>query len=227
MKLFESEWVKAVAKQAVSGINSAVAMSPGSQKQLKNLEACTLKIHLKGRDSNFYFGVIKLEEQEQKSDATEAQSSQDKYKVQLLNEAETTDVTITGSPIAFIKLISQKNKATLFQTKELTLEGDSVRIQQILAFLASLKIDWDGLLATYIGDVPAHLLGSSIRSGLMWGLNFSQSLIRDTEEYIKYELRLLPDNKRAVNQFSAISRLTEEVDKLKHRFDQFEKKRSK
>ena len=107
------------------------------------------------------------------------------------------------------------------------LEGDSVRIQQILAFLSSLKIDWDGLLANFIGDVPAHFLGSSIRAGMLWGLNFSQSLIRDTEEYIKYELRLLPDKKRAIKQFSAITKLSEEVDKLKHRFDQFEKKLSK
>tara|TARA_R110001592_G_scaffold7190_2_gene40569 strand:+ start:21555 stop:22229 length:675 start_codon:yes stop_codon:yes gene_type:complete len=224
MNLFESDWMKSVANQVVSGINSALAMSPGSQKHLKNLEACVLNLHLSGLDSDFYFGVTKLEQHNKEASA---EVSPFKYRVQLVDHADKPDVTITGSPIVFIKLVSQKNKASLFQSKELKLEGDSVRIQQILAFLSTLQIDWDGVLANFIGDVPAHLLGSSIRSGMMWGLNFGQSLIRDTEEFIKYELRLLPDKKRAVKQFSAIAKLSEEVDKLKHRFDQFDKKTSK
>ncbi|MFT6028831.1 MAG: ubiquinone biosynthesis protein UbiJ [Oleiphilaceae bacterium] len=224
MKLFESDWMKSVANQVVTGVNSALAMSPGSQKHLKNLEHCILKIHLKGLDSDLYFGVAKSE-RDNKEISTELAAY--KYHVQLVDLTDSPDVTIIGSPIAFIKLLSQKNKAPLFQSKELKLEGDSVRIQQILAFVSTLQIDWDGLLANFIGDVPAHLLGSSIRSGIMWGLNFSQSLIRDTEEFIKYELRLLPDNKRSIKQFSAISKLSEEVEKLKSRFDQLDKKPSK
>tara|TARA_R110002167_G_scaffold148118_14_gene341002 strand:+ start:497 stop:1171 length:675 start_codon:yes stop_codon:yes gene_type:complete len=224
MKLFESDGMKAVANQVVSGINSALAMSPGSQKQLKNLEGCILKIQLKGLNTCFYFGIGKLDQQNK---LAEPNNSEFKYRVQLVDQIDSADVTITASPLSFIKLISQKNKTTLFQEKEIVLEGDSVRTQQILTFLASLKIDWDGLLATFIGDVPAHLLGTSIRSGLMWGFNFSQSLIRDTEEFIKYELRLLPDNKRAKKQFSAITKLSEEVEKLKSRFDALEFKSNK
>ncbi len=222
MKVFESDWMKSIANQLASGINSAIAMSPDSQKHLKNLEECVLKIHLSGLNFNIFFGVSKSEHS-----TTALDNSTFSYHVQLTEQLESPDVTLSGSPISFIKLFSQKNKVSLFQAKELTLTGDSVRTQQILAFLSSLKIDWDGLLATFIGDVPAHLLGTSIRSGFMWGLNFTQSLMRDTEEYIKYELRLLPDKKRAVKQFSAIAKLSQEVDKLKHRFDQFEKKISK
>tara|TARA_R110001599_G_scaffold79035_2_gene214366 strand:- start:652 stop:1326 length:675 start_codon:yes stop_codon:yes gene_type:complete len=224
MKLFDSDWMKAVANQVVSGVNSALAMSPGSQKQLKNLEGCVLKIQFKGLNTNFYFGIAKLE---QLSKKTEPNNCEFKYRVQLVDQIDSADVTITASPLTFIKLISQKNKAALFQERELVLEGDSVRTQQIFTFLASLKIDWDGLLATFIGDVPAHLLGTSIRSGLMWGFNFSQSVIRDTEEFIKYELRLLPDNKRVKKQFSTITKLSEEVDKLKSRFDALEFKSNK
>ena len=219
MKLFGSDWMKSAAKKIVSGINSALAMSPGSQKQLKNLEGCILKLHLKGLDTDFHFGVVKSG---QNSQDAEPEKSTFKYRIDLLDPINQTDVMIAGSPIAFIKLISQKNKASLFQSKELSLEGNSVRIQQILAFLNSLQIDWDGLLSTFIGDVPAHLLGSSIRSGLMWGLSFSQSLIRDTEEFIKYELRLLPDNRRAQKQFLAIASLAEDLEMLNKRFEHLE-----
>ena len=221
MKLFGSDWLKAFANQVVRGINSALAMSPGSQKHLKNLENCILKINLSGLESNFYFGVIKskLDKLKGASDI-----STFKYQVQLVNATESPEVTVSGSPIAFIKLVSQKNKAILFQSKELKLEGDSVRIQQVLGFLGSLKIDWDGLLANFIGDIPAHLIGTSLRSGLIWGLNFSQSLIRDTEEFIKYELRLLPDKRRAKNQFTAIKALATDLEKLTKRFNQLEDK---
>jgi ubiquinone biosynthesis protein UbiJ len=224
MKFLEPDWMKPIADQITSGINNALAMSPGSQKQLKNLDGCILKIQLTGLDANFNFGITKLELNTKQPNS---QNNEFKYRVQLVDQVDSADVTITGNPLSFIKLFSLKNKASLFQSKELELEGDSVRIQQILALLGSLKIDWDGLLATFIGDVPAHLVGSSIRSGLIWGLNFSQSLIRDTEEFIKYELRLLPDNKRAKNQFSAISALSKEADALTARFNKLELKTNK
>lgn len=222
MNVFESDWVKSAANQVVSGVNSALAMSPGSQKQLKNLEGCTLNIHLNGLNSNFYFGVIKSDHQTTGSEGKSAI-----YSVALVDTTQVAHAKVSGSPIAFIKLLSQKNKAALFQSKELVLEGDAVRIQQILAFLSSLQIDWDGLLANFIGDVPAHFLGSSIRSGLLWGLNFSQSLMRDTEEFIKYELRLLPDNRRAQKQFSAISSLSNDLEALRLRFESLNAKVNK
>ncbi len=223
MKFFESDRMKSIANQVVSGINSALAMAPGAQKHLKNLEDCCFNVHLKGLDTNFFFGI----EQTEKHAADSSTPEHIKYRVQLVNQTDSPDVTITASPLTFIKLVTLKNKAILLQTKELQLQGDSVRIQQLLAFLNALEIDWEGLLASFIGDVPAHLLGTTIRSGFMWSLNFSQALRRDTEEFIKYELRLLPDKNRAKKQFSAISKLTEEVDKLKLRFDQFELKTKK
>lgn len=224
MKLLESEWIRTAANQIVGGINHALAMSPGSQKHLKHLENCTFHIHIKGLDTDFYFGVANTAQSTADKDL---ESTADIYTVKLVEVTDRADAKISGSPISFIKLFSQKNKAVLFQSKELTLEGDSIRIQQILAFISSLQIDWDGLLSTFIGDIPAHFMGSSLRSGLLWGMNFSQSLIRDTEEFIKFELRLLPDKRRAKNQFSAISSLAVDLDKLTARFEKFEAKTNK
>ena len=214
----ESGWIMAAANQVVSGVNSALAMSPGAQKHLKNLEQCVLKIQLSGLNSTFYFGVVSS------SEVAEAalEPVQTTYKVQLVEPRENPDVSLSGSPLSFIKLLSQKNKASLFKHKELDLQGDAVRIQQIFAFLNTLEIDWDGLLANFIGDVPAHFIGSTLRTGLAWGFNFSQAFIRDAEEYIKYELRLLPDKARASKQFSAIADLAKDVETLKARFDKFD-----
>lgn len=208
----------AAANQVVSGVNSALAMAPGAQKHLKNLEQCVLKIQLSVINSTFYFGVVASTE----ADQATLEPVQIKYKVQLVEPRENPDVSLSGSPLSFIKLLSQKNKASLFKHKELDLQGDAVRIQQIFAFLNTLEIDWDGLLANFIGDVPAHFIGSTLRTGLAWGFSFSQAFIRDAEEYIKYELRLLPDKARASKQFSAIADLAKDVEALKARFDKFD-----
>jgi ubiquinone biosynthesis protein UbiJ len=220
-----SDWKLSTANQLVSGINSALAMAPGAQKHLKNLEQCVLKIQLTGINSAFYFGVMACAEADAGSSDTAQNNSTalTKYTVQLVEPRDNPDVLLSGSPLSFIKLIGLSNKARLFQNKELDLQGNSVRIQQILAFIQALEIDWDGLLANFIGDVPAHFVGTTLRSGLTWGINFSQAFMRDAEEYIKYELRLLPDKLRASKQFSAISDLAKDVDAFKSRIDRFEK----
>lgn len=218
MRHTESGWLMSAANQIVSRVNSALAMAPGAQKHLKNLEQCVVRIQVSAIDKAFYFGVVACAD----SDEASLEAGQTKYKVQLVQPRDNPDVSLSGSPLSFIKLISQKNKASLFTRKELELQGDAVRIQQIFAFLNTLEIDWDGLLANFIGDVPAHFIGSTLRTGLAWGFSFSQAFIRDAEEYIKFELRLLPDKARASKQFSAISELAKDVDNLKARFDKFE-----
>lgn len=218
MSLYGTGWRLSVANHLVSSINTALAMAPGAQKHLKNLEACILKLHLSGINLVFYFGVTAHTDEAQ----TTLESTQTLYKVQLVEPVDNPDVALSGSVVAFMKLLGQRNKSGVFRSKELVLQGDAVRIQQILAFLNALEVDWDGLLANFIGDVPAHFLGTTLRNGFAWGRSFSQSFIRDAEEYIKYELRLLPDKARASKQFSAISELSNDIEKLKARFDKVE-----
>jgi ubiquinone biosynthesis protein UbiJ len=210
-------WILSATNQIVSAVNRALAMSPGAQKHLKNLAQCVFRIQMKGINHSFYFGVTTITKEQ-----TGLQTQHPAYKVQLIDASEKVDVTLAGSPLNLLKLIGSQNKALLFNSKALELHGDSVRIQQILAFLSAIEIDWDALLAEFIGDVPAHLIGTSLRTGLTWSLNFSRAFIRDAEEYIKYELRLLPDKLRANKQFVAISELAGNVEALSARLDKLE-----
>lgn len=218
MSVSGTGWRRSAANQLVSSINGALAMAPGAQKHLKNLETCVLKLQLTGINLAFYFGV----DGSSASNESTPDNIQDIYKVQLVDAVDTPDVCVTGSPLAFMKLLGQRNKVHVFRTKELVLQGDAVRIQQILAFLNALEVDWDGVLAKFIGDVPAHFLGSTLRNSLAWGLSFSQAFIRDAEEYIKYELRLLPDKARAHKQFAAIAELANDIEKLEKRIQNVE-----
>jgi len=213
MSIFDSPLLHKSAPSLEAAINAALAMDPGSKKKLHPLRECVLEINVSSARRSIFFGV-------------------DNGKIVLLPKSDTPSVRLEGSALALAKLAIYKDKAALFRSKQVCLSGDSVRSEQIQNFMRSIHVDWEGLLAEMIGDVPAHFLGSSVRQSLSWSKMLSQSLLRDIEEFIKYEVRLIPGRAQAEKQFDAIEQLRLATDNLENRFKllinraerQFEKK---
>lgn len=180
-------------------INAALSMDPGSQKKLHPLRGCVLEINIRSTRRSIFFGV--------KDD-----------KIILMPNDDTPSVRLEGSLFALIKLASYNDKKPLFKSKEIVLSGDAVRTEQIQNFIRNINVDWEGVLAEVIGDVPAHFLGSSVRQGLSWSKMLSQSFLRDVEEFIKYEVRLIPGKALASKQFAAVDKLRLATDQLEARF---------
>lgn len=199
MSIFDSPLLHKSAPALEAAINTAIAMDPGSKKKLYSLRDCVLEIHISSARHSIYFGV-------------------DDGKIVLLPKVDTPSVRLEGSALALIKLASYRDKNPLFRSKEVRLTGDSVRSEQIQNFVRSINIDWEGLLAEAIGDVPAHIVGSSVRQSMSWGKMLSHSLLRDIEEFIKYEVRLIPGRALAQKQFEAIDQLRLATDRLETRF---------
>jgi ubiquinone biosynthesis protein UbiJ len=82
-------------------------------------------------------------------------------------------------------------------------------------------------LAEAIGEVPAHLITTSLHSSVVWGKSLTGSFKQDLEEFIKYELRLLPSRAMAVAQFEAIDQLRLATDRLEARFKNLVKQKAK
>jgi len=201
MSLFDTPIVQQFAPALESAINSAIAMDPASEKKLKLLNGCVLEVNITSIKQSFFFGVSDQE-------------------IHLLPSETPPSVTLCGSSFSLAKLALIQDKNSLFKRKEVTMSGDAVRAQQIQNFMRSLKIDWEALLAEIIGDVPAHFLSTSLVSSLQWSKSLSQSLKQDLEEFIKYELRLLPSKAVATRQFEAIDQLRLASDRLEARFKQ-------
>jgi ubiquinone biosynthesis protein UbiJ len=208
MTQMDNKRLNKIIKAVESAINTALAMDPIAQKHLKRLKDCTLAINISAPGKLLYVGV---EEHLTEADPESA------YRVTLLGTQNQSDVEIKGRLLSFIKLAATSDKNTLLRTKEIQMSGDSIRIQQIQAFLSVVRVDWEGILSSVIGDIPAHIIGTSLRHGLSFGLNLGQSLIRDAEEFIKYELRLFPNKAVANKQFTAINKLQEASDKLEQK----------
>lgn len=198
MSFFDPLLIKNIAPSIEKAINIALDMDPLSQKKLKLLEGCILKVAITSPVQTFYFGS-------------------ESGKVVLLPEQNTSSVQLSGNAFAFIKLATYENKTQLFRCKEINLSGDAVRAQQIQSFMSSIKIDWDGILATLIGDIPANFIGNSIRQSWSFGKMLSQSFLSDLEEFVKYEVRLIPGKALANKQFDAIDQLRLATDRLEAR----------
>ncbi|MFT6123779.1 MAG: ubiquinone biosynthesis protein UbiJ [Oleiphilaceae bacterium] len=201
MSFIDPTLIQKAAPTIEKAINLALSMDPAAQKKLNLLQGCIFEVAITAPKQVLFFGSID-------------------GKVVILPPQDTSSVCLSGRAFAFIKLASTKNKASLFKNKEIILSGDAVRAQQIQGFMASVNIDWEGILASFIGDAPAHIFGSSLRQSLSFGKKLSQSFISDLEEFIKYEVRLIPSKALAKAQFETIDQLRLATDRLEARLKQ-------
>jgi ubiquinone biosynthesis protein UbiJ len=185
---------------AARALNLALAKDPGALRKLHALRDCVLEIHLRNLDLSLF--VV---------------SHRQKLEV-LTRYPESTPshctVRLSGSVSALLALRDQSARARQFRSGALGLSGDAVRIQQIIQLVEALDIDWEGLLADMLGDIPAHALGTGLRRSWQWGQQVRRNLWRDLEEYLKFELRLLPTRPGAIQQFQAIEQLHQATERL-------------
>ncbi|GHE22312.1 ubiquinone biosynthesis accessory factor UbiJ [Halomonas urumqiensis] len=79
----------------------------------------------------------------------------------------------------------------LFQSK-LAVRGRTHLLEEARDLLLDLDIDWEGELATWLGQAPAHSLAEGLRSLGRFGLRTRDELCADVSEYVFEEARLLP-----------------------------------
>jgi ubiquinone biosynthesis protein UbiJ len=205
MSFIDPVLIQKAAPTIEKAINLALSMDPVAQKKLNLLQGCIFEVAITAPEQVLFFG------------------SRD-GKVVILPPQETSSVCLSGRAFSLIKLASTKDKTALFRNKEITLSGDAVRAQQIQGFMGSVNLDWEGMLASFIGDVPAHLFGTSLRQSLSFGKQLSRSFVSDLEEFIKYEVHLMPSKALAKTQFDTIDQLRLATDRLEARMKQAFKK---
>ncbi|SFU58874.1 ubiquinone biosynthesis accessory factor UbiJ [Halomonas korlensis] len=79
----------------------------------------------------------------------------------------------------------------MFQGK-LSVRGRIEPLEAVRELLIDLDLDWEGELARWLGDIPAHGLAEGLRRMGRWGVRARQELHADIAEYVFEEARLLP-----------------------------------
>ena len=129
------------------------------------------------------------------------------------------DATISGSPIALIKLVLADDPKDLLFGGEVTLSGDTRLANQFSRLLSQLDIDWEELLAQNVGDIAAHKVGNVLRGVNQWFKRSTGSVSLDAGEYLQEEVHLSPSNAELRKFVRQVDEVREGVDRLAAKID--------
>ncbi|WP_115720416.1 ubiquinone biosynthesis accessory factor UbiJ [Gallaecimonas mangrovi] len=137
-----------------------------------------------------------------------------------LDQADAT-VALPVAAIGELKDSAQLPKAIKEGRLELT--GDPMLLKQFSELFAKLDIDWEGELARYVGDVPAHLLfdtATKLKAKLTKGLG---QFGHWGAEQLTEEARLLPSALEQQHFFDAVDDLKSDLARLERRLEALER----
>ena len=114
------------------------------------------------------------------------------------------DVVIRGNLTELVKLLNEETQAA---SSGVEIQGDAGLLMQISRISAQLEIDWEAMVAKYVGDVPANVtaraakkINSEVsglhdrtqRKAIEWSQNNQQFAVTRTEfEQARGEIRQL------------------------------------
>jgi ubiquinone biosynthesis protein UbiJ len=182
-------------------------------KPFESLLNTTLKLDLETREK-----LVKFDRKQIKIDIIDLQQaiyiSFEQQTLRLCSELnnETVDLTIRGKSFDLAKLGSQPDH--LF-SPEIEIHGNVQFAKQLQDVVDGFDFDWEQQLARYTGDTLAYPIAHGLRQTGQWLKNSHQSLQLSTAEYLREEIKILPDQ-------SLINAYLHDIDILRADFDRLE-----
>ncbi|MCG3865958.1 MULTISPECIES: SCP2 domain-containing protein [unclassified Photobacterium] len=118
------------------------------------------------------------------------------------------------------ELRQQANLTQLIKADKLALDGDLQLAQHFSSLLSGLKPDIEEKLSQYTGDVVAHTLVSSVKSGSRFIRQGVKNRQRDLAEVITEEWQLLPQPLEMVHFYDQVDDLKSDVARFEARLNQ-------
>ncbi len=143
--------------------------------------------------------------------------------IQLMTEISgTPDVTITGNLPAFFEAARASASAETLKSSALSIEGSLQTAQDVQHLTRALNIDWQRFLARYLGYRVAGSVLSVLRGGREHVQESFVALETNLSEYLREEVRLLPQKHHTETLFTEIDTLRSDTDRLKARLQRLE-----
>lgn len=117
------------------------------------------------------------------------------------------------------ELRQQANLTQLIKADKLALDGDLQLAQHFSTLLSGLKPDVEEKLSQYTGDVVAHSLVSSVKSGSRFIRQGVKNRQRDLAEVITEEWQLLPQPLEMVHFYDQVDDLKSDVARFEARLN--------
>ncbi|TDX27802.1 ubiquinone biosynthesis protein UbiJ [Modicisalibacter xianhensis] len=121
-------------------------------------------------------------------------------------------------------LLAGESLEHLMFNGRLSIRGQTHLLEDARALLMDLDLDWEGALAEWFGDMPAHSLAEGLRRFTRFGMRSQRELRADLAEYIFEEARLLPGHAQRETLRDHLTELEVATDRLEARLTRLQHK---
>ena len=132
------------------------------------------------------------------------------------------DVTISGNPPAFLRLVMGERAQGVFANGEMQISGDLELGQRFQHIMKKLDIDWEEIASRYVGDALSRKLGNVARGLRAWRSQAHTTMREDAREYLQEEVRLLPCAEHLESFLDDVDRFRSDVDRLAKRIQRLQ-----
>jgi ubiquinone biosynthesis protein UbiJ len=130
---------------------------------------------------------------------------------------EQVDLVITATPSALLEMAQSKKAGT-----NIHISGNAALAQTLQQAIHHLNIDWEGLLADQIGDIPARQASKVFAHLKDFAFRLKKTLLSDTSDYLVDESQLLAAQNEVELFYKEITALRYDTDRLEARIKRLE-----
>ena len=124
------------------------------------------------------------------------------------------DAGIQGSQSDWLALITAEDLASALINGKLVISGDTQLFMALESIAEKIELDWEGQLATFIGDIPAHLAGRVVNAVGNFSRQTQQTARRTLDDFLHEEARLLPAKIECENFYQRLRALEMKIDRI-------------
>lgn len=194
---------------AERSLNALLARDPAAPNRLRRLAGKRLLLRLE-RPS---IDLLVAFHREGLSLLSAAQAGQSDADAVVEVDSETLGALLSGEPL----------KQLMFSGR-LSLRGQTHLLEQTRALLLDLDLDWEGTLAEWLGDTPAHGLAGGLRHVARFGRHGYRELRADLTDYVFEEARLLAGHTQREALRDHLTELAIATDRLEARIDRLRRR---
>jgi len=127
------------------------------------------------------------------------------------------DLSISAPPSALLEMLQKKRAGA-----NIHISGNAHLAQTLQQAINALKIDWEGILADKMGDIPAHQASTIFGKVKNFTTRFVSTMIADTADYLVDEKQLLPSSSEVKVFYDEVTQLRYAADRLEARLRMLE-----
>jgi ubiquinone biosynthesis protein UbiJ len=146
----------------------------------------------------------------------------DAGRLRLDRDATDATATLRASPLDLLRLVRADGVSDVKRTHA-SLSGDLEVAERYSQLFKVAQPDLEEEVAKWVGDIPAHALGESVRDVRAWLKRAVGALRMNTAEYLQEESRAMPAPLEAEAFFSDVERLRDDVERAAARLTRLER----